>query len=116
MLDLKESFHSIPIHCESTKYFSFATPDGQYEFIKLPFGYSESPAEFQKRLSWVLQPLNRENKILLYMDDILIASETIEENLQTLYQCLVLLKEYNFEVNYFKCKFLKTKVEYLGYL
>jgi hypothetical protein len=116
VLDLKESFLSISIHCDSTKYFSFATPDGQYEFTKLPFGYSESPAEFQKRLLWVLQPLIRENKILVYMDDILIASETIEENLQTLLQCLILLKKYNFEVNYLKCKFLKTKVEYLGYL
>ena len=59
LLDLNGSFHAIPISAEFTKYFSFATSDGQYEYVKLPFGYSEFPAEFQKRLLRVLGPLLR---------------------------------------------------------
>lgn len=50
LLDLKDSFHQIKVHPDSTKYFSFAMPDGQFEYTSLPFGYSEAPAEFQKRL------------------------------------------------------------------
>lgn len=54
LLDLKDGFHHIRIHPEYTKYFSFATPDGQFEYTRLPFGYCEAPAEFQKRLVQVL--------------------------------------------------------------
>lgn len=48
LLDLKDEFHNIKIHPNHTKYFSFATSDGQYEYTMLPFGYCEAPAEFQK--------------------------------------------------------------------
>lgn len=54
LLDLKESFHQIKLHTDRTKYFSFATPDGQFKYTKLPFGYCEAPAEFQKYLVLIL--------------------------------------------------------------
>lgn len=77
---------------EHTKFFSFATPDGQYEYTRLPFGFSEVPAKFQKRIVQVLQPLIRQDKIVVYIDDILIPSDTVEENLQLLRETLLLLK------------------------
>lgn len=116
LVDIKESFHAIKIHPDHTQYFAFATPDGQYEYTRLPFGYSEAPALFQKRLLQILQPLIRQNKILVYIDDILIPSDTVEENLEVLRQVLLLLKKYSFNVNFSKCQFLKTKLEYLGYI
>lgn len=84
LLDLKDGFHLITIHPESTKYFAFATPDGQFEYLRLPFEYSEAPAEFQKRINYILQSLIRIDKVLVYMDDILIPSTTVEENLEIL--------------------------------
>ncbi|XP_071571820.1 uncharacterized protein [Temnothorax nylanderi] len=103
-LDLKDGFHQIPIHSEYTKYFAFATHNGQYEYTRLPFGFSESPAEFQKRI------LN------LYIDDLLIATVDIQENLDILRQVLIILKKYSLELNLAKCSFLKHEIEYLGYL
>lgn len=50
LLDMRDSFHQIKIHPEYTKYFAFATMDGQFEYTRLPFGFCESPAEFQKRI------------------------------------------------------------------
>lgn len=116
LLDLKEGFHQIKVDDDSMKYFSFATPDGQYEFKRLPFGFSEAPAEFQKRIIQVLNPLIREEKILVYIDDVLIPSRTVEENLETLEKVLVLLKQYGFQLNYDKCLFLRIKIEFLGYI
>lgn len=46
LLDLKDGFHHIKIHPDFTKYFAFATPDGQFEYLRLPFGFCEAPAEF----------------------------------------------------------------------
>jgi len=54
-LDMRDSFHQIEVHPEYTKFFAFAIPDGQFEYTWLSFGYSESPAEFQKRIIQILQ-------------------------------------------------------------
>jgi len=116
LLDLRDSFHQIRVHEDSTKYFAFATPDGQYEFKRLPFGFCESPAEFQKRLVQILQPLIRTDRILVYIDDVLIPSVTVEQNLQTLREVLLCLKNYRFELNYKKCQFLRKSIEFLDYV
>jgi len=102
LLDLRDSFHQIRVHPDSTKYFSFATPDGQFEFTRLPFGFCESPAEFQKRLVQVLQPFIREDKILVYIDNVLIPSVSVTENLAILKEVLLRLKQYGFDLNYIK--------------
>lgn len=116
LLDLKDGFYNIKLHPEVTKYFAFATPDGQFEYTRLPFGYCEAPAEFQKRLIQILHHLIRDDKIIVYIDDILIPSSSITENLFTLKLVLIELKRHNFQVNYSKCLFLKTTIEYLGYI
>ncbi|CAL1683231.1 unnamed protein product [Lasius platythorax] len=38
LLNLEDGFHHIKIHPDHTKFFLFATPDGQFEFTRLPFG------------------------------------------------------------------------------
>jgi len=116
LFDLKDSFHQIRVHSDSTKYFSFATAEGQFEYNYLPFGYSEDPAEFQKRILQILNTLIRQEKIIVYMDDILIPTETVEENLSLIEEVLTTLKKYRFEVNYAKCRFLKSEIEFLGYI
>jgi len=116
LLDLRDSFHQIRVHPDSTKYFSFATPDGQFEFARLPFGFCESRAEFQKRLFQVLQPFIREDRILVYIDDVLIPTVSVEENLATIKDVLLRLKQYGFQLNYKKCQFLQRSIEFLGYV
>lgn len=66
------------------------------EYNRLPFDFCESPAEFQKRIVQILQPLIREDKVIVYVDDILISSKLIEENLTVLKEMLMLLKSYDF--------------------
>jgi len=74
----------------------------------LPFGFCESPAEFQKRLFQVLQPFIREDRILVYIDDVLIPTVTVEENLATIKDVLLRLKQYGFQLNYKKPFLLVT--------
>lgn len=114
-LDMKEEFHQIAVYPECTKYFAFATHSGQFEFVKLSVGFSDAPAEFQKRIISVLQDLIRVGKVLVYIDDLLIATVTIEENLEILEEVLILLKRHKLELNLAKCSFLRKEIEYLGY-
>lgn len=76
----------------------------------------EAPAEFKKRILHVFNDLIRENKLLIYIDDLLIALVNIEENLKILEKVLIRLKEYGLELNLSKCSFIKKEIEYLGYL
>lgn len=103
LLDLKVAFirsACTKIRGNTSRY--FAIPDGQFEYTRLPFGFCESPAEFQKRLIQILNPLIREDKVLIYMDDVLIPTETVEQNLVILKKILFILKKYNFKLNYRK--------------
>lgn len=77
---------------------------------------SEAPAEFQKRVVHLLQPLIREDSVIVYIDDIMIATDTVDSNLSVLWQVLVLLGRYGFELNLDKCQFLKKTIEFLGYV
>lgn len=88
LFDLRDSFHQIKIYEDSIKYFSFATPDGQFEYICLSFGYCEAPAEFQKRLIQILNSLIHQDKVIIYIDDVLIPSEIVDQNLETLKEAI----------------------------
>lgn len=49
-LDMASGFHQIPIHPNSTEYTAFVTPDGQYEYITMPFGLKNAPSVFQRAI------------------------------------------------------------------
>lgn len=55
-------------------------------------------------------------KFLCSIDDILIASSSVEENLSVLIEVLLILRKYGFELNFAKCNFLKKEIEFLGYI
>lgn len=77
VLDLKEGFYQVELDEESRKLCTFATPFGAFHFNRLPFGLSTAPEIFQKK--------NEENfsnirNIAIYIDDILVYGETLEEH------------------------------------
>ncbi|XP_053994072.1 uncharacterized protein K02A2.6-like [Hylaeus volcanicus] len=114
-LDLKDGFHHIPIFEDSIKFTSLVTPDGQFEYLKMPFGLANAPAAFQRFVHLIFRPLLEFGKVLLHLDDILIAIKNIDENLEILKEVLELLSRHNLELKFSKCKFLKREIEYLGY-
>ena len=46
LLDLRDGFYQVKVDEDHTKYFLFATHEGQYEYIRLPFDFCEVPIEF----------------------------------------------------------------------
>jgi len=58
---------------------AFVTPDGLYEFDRLPFGLSGAPATFDRALEIILSGLQYDI-CLCYFDDIIIPSTTIKEH------------------------------------
>lgn len=65
-----EFFH-VPVTEGSIKYISFANPNGQYEFLRTPFGLCDAPAVFQRYTNKVFRDLMRKCIAMSYMDDII---------------------------------------------
>jgi hypothetical protein len=80
-LDLKDAFHHIQLKEASIPYTSFVTFMGQFEYVRLPFGITSGPSFFMRFINTAFRELLDENKIQIYLDDLLIATETVEENL-----------------------------------
>ncbi|GFT16336.1 retrovirus-related Pol polyprotein from transposon 17.6 [Trichonephila clavipes] len=100
----------------STKYTSLVTHEGQYEFLRVPFGLSNSPSVFQRFIYAVFRKLIRDNILIVYMDDLLIPSQNEAEGLNKLRLVLQTAADFGLELNLKKCNFLQLKIEFLGYI
>ncbi|XP_062704124.1 uncharacterized protein LOC134286516 [Aedes albopictus] len=114
-LDMKNGFYHVDIAEGSRKYLSFVTEEGQYEFNKLPFGYTNSPAIFARYVMKVLKEFVDSGEIVVFIDDILASSVTVSEHMDLLSRLFRTLSDNHIELNVKKCSFLKTGIEFLGY-
>ena len=80
----------------------------------MPFGVTNAPATFQRLMNQIFRE-ELDAFVLAYLDDILIFFETLEEHIQHIRKALERLRAAKIYAKLHKCKFFKTKVEYLGY-
>ncbi|KAJ9525520.1 hypothetical protein QJQ45_003102 [Haematococcus lacustris] len=114
-LDLQSGYHQIRITEEDVPKTAFLTPMGQFQFKVLCFGLTNAPATFQRMMNNVFKPLINEC-VLVYIDDILVMSNTPEEHVQHLRQVLQLMRENKFFAKLAKCEFNKTQLAFLGHI
>lgn len=117
-LDLSQSYHQLPVSENSIHKTAFITPDGQYEYVRVPFGLANSPAVFQRLMNKIINKVNKMgdgDHILAFMDDILLPSSDIPRGLELLELLLKVLREANLKLNMKKCSFLQTELNYLGH-
>ena len=114
-IDLSNGFLQIPIDPRDRHKMAFTTNRGKYQFTRMPFGLKNAPFFFQRAMNKILAPLINKG-ILVYLDDILIHTQYLEEHMDLLSQVLELLRKHNFKVEVGKCDFLKREVTYLGHI
>ena len=78
-IDLKKGFLQVPLNESSKPITAFSTHPGHYHYNVAPMGLTNSPLTFCRLMSLVLQGLLSDH-VLIYMDDILVTSETREEH------------------------------------
>ena len=115
-LDLKAGYWQVEMEECDKPYTAFTVgPLGLFEFNRLPFGLSNSPATFQRLMERVLGDLNM-SICLAYLDDILIFSESYEDHLKHIEMVIQRIKEAGLKLNPSKCKFFRRSVKYLGHV
>ena len=78
------------------------------------FGLTNSPATFQTMMDDIFEDLISEGVVVVYLDDILIFTETLEEHRKITRRVLELLEKHKLYLRPDKCEFEKTTIEYLG--
>lgn len=114
-LDLAKGFHQIPIHPDDVHKTAFSTHTGHFEFTRMPFGLKNAPASFQRMMNEVLHDFI--NIIcIVYLDDILVFSTSLQEHIDSLRKIFMRLSKFNLKVQIDKCNFFQRESEYLGHI
>jgi hypothetical protein len=114
-LDLKEAYHRIRIKSGDEWKTAFRTRYGLYEYTVMPFGLTNAPAIFQSYINSVLSDL-LDICCIVYLDDILIYSNSEEEHVRHVQTVLERLIEVKLYAKLSKCEFHTREVGYLGFI
>ena len=114
-LDLASGYHQVEMEDKDAPKTAFSTEQGHYQFKRMPFGLKNAPATFQRLMDNVLRGL-QEDTCLVYLDDIIIYSTSLEEHIDKLTTVFNRLREANFKVKLEKCNFMRKELKYLGHL
>lgn len=114
-LDLRAGYHQIRMHIEDEHKTAFQTHHGHFEFRVIPFGLTSAPATFQSVMNNILSTLLRKC-VLVFVDDILIYNQTMEEHLIHLQTVFQILHKHQLKVKKSKCSFAQQKLAYLGHI
>ena len=105
-IDLRTSYHQLRVRETDIPKTTFRTRYGHFEFTVMPFGLTNAPATFMDLMHRVFQPY-LDQFVVVFVDDVLIYSQSEWEHEYHLRIVLQLLRE---------CEFWLTEVRFLGHV
>lgn len=114
-LDLRAGYHQIRMREKDEHKTAFKTHHGHFQFRVMPFGLTNAPAKFQCLMNAIFSKHVRKF-IIIFLDDILVFNETLEEHVEHLRQVFDLLRQNELYVKASKCSFAQDSIEYLGHV
>ncbi|KAL1254358.1 hypothetical protein QQF64_016587 [Cirrhinus molitorella] len=115
VLDLKSGYYQIEVAEEDKPKTAFVCPLGFWEFNRMPQGVTNAPSTFQRLMERCMGDINLK-QVVVFLDDLIVFSKTLEEHEKRLLQVLACLKEYGLKLSLEKCHFFQTSVRYLGHV
>ena len=114
-MDLKSGFWQVKMAKDSQQYTAFTVGSmGVYEFLRMPYGLCNAPATFQRLMENCLGELNL-TYTLIYLDDVIVFSQTEEEHLHHLRVVFARFLEHGLKLKPSKCHFLQDEITFLGH-
>ncbi|CAF1052565.1 unnamed protein product [Brachionus calyciflorus] len=114
--DFLSGYFQLKLSRSSRKLTAFSCEWGLFEYTVMPMGLTNAPATFQRTMNEVLKECIEAGYVLVFLDDILIHSLTLEEHLMHVEKVLEKLKAYNFKLKPKKCDLVKEEVKFLGHI
>ncbi|GBC54389.2 enzymatic polyprotein, putative [Rhizophagus irregularis DAOM 181602=DAOM 197198] len=114
-IDLAAGFHQIEMDERDKAKTAFVCAKGLYEYNVMPFGLTNAPATFQRVMDEILEEFI-DDFVVVYIDDIMIFSENLEDHMEHLEKVLKRLQEHNLIIKLKKCKFLERDIEFLEHI
>lgn len=111
-LDLTNAFYHLELHEDSRDLTTFLSENGMFRFTRLMFGVNCAPEIFQREMSRILQGVDN---IIVYIDDVLIFSDSLENLRKSVSKVLEILAANNLTINPKKCEFDKTRIKFIGH-
>jgi hypothetical protein len=112
---LKSGYWQVPLSEESKQYTAFSTSDGGlYQFRIMPFGLKGAPSTFQRLMCQEVLPGHLRKFAMVYLDDIIIYSQSHDEHLKHLRLVLERLQIHGLCCAPQKCHLGAKKINYLG--
>ena len=112
-LDVRWGFNNVWMKEGDEWKAAFRTNQGLFKPLVMFFGVCNSLATFQTMMDDIFDDLITEGVVVVYLDNILIFTETLEEHWKVTWRVMELLRKNNLFLKPKKCKFEKTEVEYL---
>jgi transposase InsO family protein len=115
-IDLSDAFWQIPLEKSSREKTAFIVMGrGMFQFKRMPFGLANSPIAMARLMDKVLG-FDLEPRVFIYLDDIIVCSNSFEEHVQLLNEVARRLTVAGLTINVEKSKFCRKEVRYLGYI
>ena len=114
-LDLRSGYWQLPVVEKDKEKTAFISKHGLFEFNVMPFGLCNAPATFQRAMDQTLKSLIG-NCVYVYLDDVIIYSNSLEQHYKDLEKVFQILDSCNFKIKLSKCDFAKEKLRYLGHI
>ena len=114
VLDMCQGYHQVPVKESDKEKTAFSYFGGHFEFNFMPFGLCNSAPTFQRLMDTLLSGLLW-NSCLVYIDDVIIFSETFEEHVNRLESVFTRFQESGLKLKAKKCFFAKREVTFLGH-
>lgn len=114
-IDLRSGYWQVRIKDGDEAKTTVVTRYGAYEFLVMPFGLTNAPATFCTLMNQVLHGFLDEF-VVVYLDDIVVFSETLEEHLTHLRKVLDRLREHELYAKPSKCSFAQETIHFLGHI
>jgi len=115
-LDVRWGYNNVRIKEGDEWKAAFRTSRGLFEPLVMFFGLTNSPATFQTMMNELFKELVDEGAVVVYIDDILIFTATLEEHRRVVRRVLEVLAENNLFLKPEKCTFEAREVEFLGFI
>ena len=114
-IDLRTGYHQLRVREIDIPKTAFRTRYGHLEFTVMPFGFTNAPAAFMDLMHRVFKPY-LDHFVMVFVDDILIYSQSEWEHEYHLRIVLQLLRDHHLYAKFSKCKFWLTEERFLGHV